>query len=116
MTRFSINKIHVSITNLSSTISYLSNCIKNNIFGYVCVTNARTTYLANHDNSYCNIQNNSLLTVPDGMPLVWIAHNNSHKNVGKVSGKDLMDALFQISVENGYSHYFYGCSKIQLIC
>lgn len=111
MTRFSINKIHVSITNLSSTISYLSNCIKNNIFGYVCVTNARTTYLANHDNSYCNIQNNSLLTVPDGMPLVWIAHNNSHKNVGKVSGKDLMDALFQISIENGYSHYFYGCSE-----
>lgn len=111
MKRFSINKIHISITNLSSTIAYLNECIKKNVSGYVCVTNARTTYLANHDTSYCNIQNNSLLTVPDGMPLVWIAHNKNNKSVGKVSGKDLMDALFQVSIENGYSHYFYGCSE-----
>ena len=111
MQRFPINKIHISITNLSSTIAYLNECIKKNVSGYVCVTNARTTYLANHDNSYCNIQNNSLLTVPDGMPLVWIAHNKNNKSVGKVSGKDLMDALFQISIENNYSHYFYGCSE-----
>jgi len=49
-----------------------------------------------------------LLSVPDGAPLVWIAHNKGLKTVGKVSGKDLMDALFQISVENNYSHYFFG--------
>ena len=114
MKRFSINKIYISITNLSSTISYLNSCLKENILGYVCVTNARTTYLANRDNSYCEIQNNSLLTVPDGMPLVWIAHNRKHKSVEKVSGKDLMDALFQVSIENNYSHYFYGCSEITI--
>lgn len=114
MKRFSINKIYISITNLSSTISYLNSCLKENTLGYVCVTNARTTYLANRDNSYCEIQNNSLLTVPDGMPLVWIAHNKKHKSVEKVSGKDLMDALFKVSIENNYSHYFYGCSEITI--
>ena len=115
MQRFTINKIHISITNLSSTIAYINECIKKNILGYVCVTNARTTYLANYDTNYCNIQNNSLLTVPDGMPLVWIAHNNNQKCVGKVSGKDLMDVLFKISIENNYSIISMGALKKQLI-
>lgn len=45
--------------------------IKDNIAkvnGYVCVTNTRTAYLSSKDNSYCTIQNNSLITIPDGMP------------------------------------------------
>jgi len=49
--------------------------------------------------------------VPDGMPLVWIAKNKGYREVGKVSGKDLMDAIFKVSVKEGYSHYFYGCSQ-----
>ena len=109
--RYPINKINISVTNLDKTQSFLKDSVKNGKTGYVCVTNARTSYLANQDINYCAIQNNSLLTVPDGMPLVWIANNTGFNDVGKVSGKDLMDALFTISVKEGYSHYFYGCSQ-----
>lgn len=77
-----------------NTIYFLHDCIKNKKYGYVCVTNSRTSFLANRDVDYCNIQNNSLLSVPDGMPLVWIAKNKGYREVGKVSGKDLMDAIF----------------------
>ena len=111
MQRFSIDKISISNVNLETTLSFLSETIANENYGYVCVTNSRTSYLANHDDDYCAIQNNSLLTVPDGMPLVWIANNQGFKNVGKVSGMDLMDAIFTESIEKGYSHYFYGCSQ-----
>ncbi len=106
--RYPISNIKISVINISATISFLSKSIKNKHLSYVCVTNARTTYLANNDLEYCNIQNNSLLTVPDGAPLIWIAHNQGFKGVDKVSGKDLMDAIFDISVEKDYSHYFYG--------
>jgi N-acetylglucosaminyldiphosphoundecaprenol N-acetyl-beta-D-mannosaminyltransferase len=111
ISRYSIGKIKISKTNLSRTISFLDDCIENKNYGYVCITNARTSFLANQDVTYCAIQNKSSLTVPDGMPLVWIAHNNVFNEVGKVSGKDLMDALFSVSVKEGFSHYFYGCSK-----
>ena len=111
MNRFPIDKIRISSTNLPITINFLENTIKNRKIGYVCVTNSRTSYLANKDQDYCSIQNNSLMTVPDGIPLVWIANNKGFKEVGKVSGKDLMDAVFSISSERGYSHYFYGCSQ-----
>jgi N-acetylglucosaminyldiphosphoundecaprenol N-acetyl-beta-D-mannosaminyltransferase len=93
---------------MNIVLETIESALKKKESGYICVTNSRTTYLANHDATYCQIQNNSLLSVPDGAPLVWIAHNLGHKDVGKVSGKDLMDALFQISLKNKYSHYFFG--------
>lgn len=109
--RFSIGRIRISKVNLKIVLDIIKEAIKNRKYGYICVTNARTVYLANHNEKYCKIQNNTLITVPDGMPLVWIANNLGYEEVSKVSGKDLMDAIFKISVENKYSHYFYGCSQ-----
>jgi N-acetylglucosaminyldiphosphoundecaprenol N-acetyl-beta-D-mannosaminyltransferase len=106
--RFYIGKIGISQVNLSLVLDAIKAALDDNRHGYICVTNARTTYFANHDEAYCKIQNSSLFTVPDGAPLVWIAHNKGKKKVGKVSGKDLMDALFLVSEDKGYSHYFFG--------
>ncbi|ASO07979.1 WecB/TagA/CpsF family glycosyltransferase [Arenibacter algicola] len=111
MNRFFIDKIGISKVNLNTTLKFIIEAIENKKYGYVCVTNARTVYISNHDSEYCKIQNDSLLTIPDGMPLVWIANNKGVKEVNKTSGKDLMDEIFKISVEKGYSHYFYGCSQ-----
>lgn len=109
--RFEIDKIKISKINLALALEVLDQAIVNGITGYVCVTNSRASYIANQEPHYCNIQNNSLLSLPDGMPLVWIANNLGFKEVEKVSGMDLMHAIFNISVQNGYSHYFYGCSQ-----
>lgn len=106
--RYNIGKIAVSKTNLVSALSTIEDALTNKKLGYICVTNARTAHLANRIPFYCQIQNNSLLTVPDGVPLVWIAHNEGINGVGRVSGKDLMDSLFEISQIKGYSHYFFG--------
>ncbi len=109
--RYNIGKIEISNVNLTSALSEIDTQVLQNESAYICVTNSRTSYIANHDKQYCDIQNNSFLTVPDGAPLVWIAKNRGYSNVGKVSGKDLMDATFNVSVEKNYSHYFYGCSQ-----
>ncbi|MGC9353284.1 MAG: WecB/TagA/CpsF family glycosyltransferase [Mariniphaga sp.] len=106
--RYNIGRVAISKTNLEKTINAINEAIRRNEPGYICVTNSRTTYLANRESTYCHIQNNSLLTVPDGVPLVWIAHNFGHKEVERVSGPDLLNAILKISVDNGYSHYFYG--------
>ena len=108
MERYNIGLFKVSRTNLSHALDYISNSIKKGNFGYICVSNARVAYQSNHDPEYCAIQNNSLLTVPDGKPLVWIAHNNGYKDVGQVAGNELFHALLNDSAKHGYSHYFYG--------
>jgi N-acetylglucosaminyldiphosphoundecaprenol N-acetyl-beta-D-mannosaminyltransferase len=112
--RYNIGKISISKTSLNKTINAIHEAIRRNEPGYICVTNSRTTYLANHDSEYCHIQNNSFLTVPDGIPLVWIAHNFGHKEVERVSGPDLLKASLKISVKNGYSHYFYGSTPVTI--
>jgi N-acetylglucosaminyldiphosphoundecaprenol N-acetyl-beta-D-mannosaminyltransferase len=109
--RFNLGKIAINATDLASFISTIREAIKKNIYSYICVTNVRTAYLANKNPDYLKIQNSSLLTVPDGMPLVWYAHRTGYKNVKRVSGADLMNALFAISVEEQYSHYFYGSTR-----
>ena len=106
--RFYIGDIGISRVNLHSTLDVIDSTLRKNKIGYICVTNSRVAHYANQHKEYCSIQNNSLLSVPDGVPLVWMAHNVGLKEVDKVSGKDLMDALFEISAKKNYSHYFYG--------
>lgn len=106
--RFSVGRINISITNLKHSLKAIDNAITNNKPNYICVTNSRTARLANINEDYCKIQNNSLITVPDGVPLVWIAHMQGYKNVERTCGPDLMNELFKISVQKNYSHYFYG--------
>lgn len=108
MKRFPIGRLQVSRTNLANVIERIAETIKQGQIGYICVSNARVAYQANHDPGYCAIQNNSLLTVPDGKPLVWIAHNKGYKDVGQVTGNELFHALMNESEKHGYSHYFYG--------
>ena len=106
--RFSIDKIKISAVNPQQVIFRIDKAVRSGEAGYICVCNSRTTYLANHDPEYCRIQNSSLLTIPDGAPLVWIGRKKGFKQVARVSGKDLMDNLFSLSGTNCYSHYFFG--------
>ncbi len=106
--RYYIGKIGVSKVNLDTAVQHINESLLSNQTNYVCVTNSRTCYIANHDEYYCKIQNNSLLTVADGMSLVWIAHLNGFDDVGRVSGVDLMKRILENSDEKGYAHYFFG--------
>lgn len=106
--RYSIGNFMVSNVNLESAIDYINDAISTGRFGYICVSNARSSYQSNFEKDYCRIQNNSLLTVPDGRPLIWIAHNLGYKNVGQIAGNELFHELLKISNKYGYSHFFYG--------
>lgn len=108
MNIFSIGKFNVSQVNLPSALDFIKDSLDAQRYGYICVSNARVAYQSNHDPEYCAIQNNSLLTVPDGKPLVWIAHNQGYKNVGQVAGNELFHGLLAESAKYRYSHYFYG--------
>lgn len=108
MDRFRIGDILVSRTKLSRALESIEAMHREGRFGYLCHMDMRTAYLAGHEEAYRAIQNHSLMTFPDGMTLVWYARKQGYDDVDKVSGKDFMDAVFSVSVKNGYSHYFYG--------
>lgn len=111
MDRFTLGDVRITRTSLPDAVDHIKEHALNKREGYICHMDARTAYLANNDDTYRSVQNGSLMTLPDGMPLVWYAHMKGYSEVGKVSGKDFMDAIFTVSEKEGYTHYFYGGSK-----
>jgi len=72
--------------------------------GYVCITPVHAVSEAQADPAFRKILNESFLTTPDGMPLVWLGP----PGVGRVYGPDLMLAVCDAGRAVGLKHYFYG--------
>ena len=43
--------------------------------GYICVTGVHGVMVAQDDDAFMRILNDSFLTVPDGMPTVWVGRH-----------------------------------------
>ena len=74
--------------------------------GYICVTDVGNVIGASKDRELLEAVNRSLLSVPDGMPLVWYARLVGCKNIERIAGADLMARL--LFENNGYKHYLLG--------
>lgn len=79
--------------------------------GYVCVTGVHGVMEAQSDPHFRSILNNSFLTVPDGMPMVWVGRIHRHREIGRVYGPDFMIELCRRSVQCDYRHFLYGGSE-----
>lgn len=80
--------------------------------GYVCVSNVHTTVMAKFDSFYRAIQNDSLLTVPDGVPLVWamnmLRHSQVTESQDRVRGPTLMREMISEGRARSVKHYLFG--------
>ena len=54
------------------------------------------------------ILNNSFLTMPDGMPTVWVGKWQGFRGVDRVYGPDLMLEICELSISKSYTHFLYG--------
>jgi N-acetylglucosaminyldiphosphoundecaprenol N-acetyl-beta-D-mannosaminyltransferase len=75
---------------------------------YVCVTPAHAVMECLHRPELYPIFNGSGLTTPDGMSIVWLLKLKGHAHVERVYGPDLMIAMFERSLREGWRHYLYG--------
>lgn len=76
--------------------------------GYVCCATAYNVQLARDLPRLRTAYNHSVLTTPDGMPLVWLAHWHRHRAVTRVYGPDLLLAVCDAGRAAGLRHFFYG--------
>jgi len=72
--------------------------------GYVCLCTVNGVAEAGRDPEFRRIFNESWLTTPDGMPIVWMGP----PAVERVYGPDLMLAVCDRGRGTGLRHYFYG--------
>jgi N-acetylglucosaminyldiphosphoundecaprenol N-acetyl-beta-D-mannosaminyltransferase len=77
---------------------------------YACITGMHGVMEAQGDPDLLRIHNDSGLTTPDGMPMVWAARFAGAANVQRVYGPDLMLAVCERAAEQGWGSYLYGAT------
>jgi N-acetylglucosaminyldiphosphoundecaprenol N-acetyl-beta-D-mannosaminyltransferase len=108
VSRTNVLGVGVSAINMQDALVQTEALLQRGGHGYVCVTGVHGVMEAQSDSGFRNILNNSFLTTPDGMPLVWLGRLDGHENMGRVYGPDYMLELCGISVDKGYRHFLYG--------
>ena len=76
--------------------------------GYVTVTGVHGVMESQKDPVLRIIHNRSFLTVPDGMPMVWMGHWNGFKEMSRVYGPDLMLEIMAQTDGSGFKHFLFG--------
>lgn len=105
---FNVLGVKINAINMYNVVSIIRSWIESNERHYICVTGAHGVMECQKDKELIHIHNTSGLTVPDGMPLVWIGRLNGFKNISRVYGPDLMLEIFKVSLFKGYTHFLYG--------
>lgn len=108
MARCNILGVGISTVNMPQAITLLDQWIKDHRSTYICVTPVHSVMDCYHHPELKPIFNQSGMTTPDGMPVVWLLRAHGYKHVDRVYGPDLMRTVCQKSVNTGYRHYLYG--------
>jgi N-acetylglucosaminyldiphosphoundecaprenol N-acetyl-beta-D-mannosaminyltransferase len=93
---------------MTDAIDFSESLIRSGGKGYICVTDVHGVIEAQADTIFRTILNNSFMTTPDGMPLVWVGTLLGHTKMRRVYGPDYMIEMCRVSEQRGYRHFFFG--------
>jgi N-acetylglucosaminyldiphosphoundecaprenol N-acetyl-beta-D-mannosaminyltransferase len=100
--------VRVAAISMLDATEAIDRWIANRENQYVCVTGVHGIMESWRDPSLKEIHNRAGLVTPDGMPLVWLCRALGVSKVERVYGPDLMLAVCENSVRNGYRNFFFG--------
>lgn len=105
--RVDVLGVEVSAVTMAGAVEEVTRWIEQGERRYVCVTGVHGVMESQDDVELRQIHNDSGLTTPDGMPMVW-AGRFAGVEIERVYGPDLMLELCRRGAERGWRSYFYG--------
>jgi N-acetylglucosaminyldiphosphoundecaprenol N-acetyl-beta-D-mannosaminyltransferase len=106
--RLKVLGVSVSAVNMRDTVRHCQELIKSGRQGYLCAVDAHSVVEALKNSAHRRALNRADLSVADGMPLVWLGRLRGSRSIDRVYGPDLMLELCRLSVQQHWSHFFYG--------
>jgi N-acetylglucosaminyldiphosphoundecaprenol N-acetyl-beta-D-mannosaminyltransferase len=100
--------VGINQVSVAQAVEIIDSWVQSRTQKYVCVTGVHGVMESQRDRNLMKIHNGSGLTVPDGVPLVWISKMRGSNDVTRVYGPDLMLAVCGLGESKGYRHFFYG--------
>ena len=104
--RFNVGKTYISITNLQNSLKIIENLVKDGENAQICVCDFGAVCFANTNDEYNEIINNSVLTNPDGIPLIWLSRIWGISNISQTMGPALF--INMLNSQNGIKHFLLG--------
>lgn len=102
--RYNVVGVGISSLSLAQASAAIVSCRGQLHRGYVCCATAHGLVEAQSDPELRRTYNESWLTTPDGMPLVWLGP----RGVERVYGPDLMLAVCDTGRAVGLRHFLFG--------
>lgn len=106
--RVNVLGVGVSVINLGTALGAITDALRQQRKGYICVTGVHGVMEAQADEKFRHILNQAFLCTPDGMPMVWVGRLRGHRAMRRVYGPDLMVDVCAWSEDSGCRHFFYG--------
>lgn len=106
--RANVLGIGISAIDMPTAVARVIAAAESRSGGYVCVTGVHGVMEAQRDPALRRILNGSIVTTPDGMPMVWVGRAQGHERISRVYGPSLMLEVCRASVGRGLTHFLYG--------
>lgn len=100
--------VKIGALNMESAIQQLATSLEERRKGYVCLVGVHGVMEAQRDPQLASIYAGAALTIPDGMPTVWVGRWQGHAQMERVPGPDLMFEILRRKELAGYTHFLYG--------
>jgi N-acetylglucosaminyldiphosphoundecaprenol N-acetyl-beta-D-mannosaminyltransferase len=107
--RYRFGTVHMSCVDLRTAMDCFFDAIDAQQGGYIACTCTHGIVEAERDERMRVILNHSLMTLPDGMPTVWMGRLRGAA-VKRVTAPDFMTAVIEDPRARAVRHYFYGAS------
>jgi N-acetylglucosaminyldiphosphoundecaprenol N-acetyl-beta-D-mannosaminyltransferase len=106
--RVDVLGVGISAINMDMALAEVTRWIADGEHRYVCVTGVHGVMESQRDAELLRIHNDSGLTTPDGMPMVWAGKKAGAGWMSRVYGPDLMLAVLERAAERGWKSFLYG--------
>lgn len=109
--RVDVLGVGISAVNPGTAVGRIAEWIGRREPHYVCVTGVHGVMESQRDPDLRRIHNDSGLTVPDGMPMVWAGRRAGADWMSQVTGTTLMFDTLVAAADHGWGSYFYGAGE-----
>jgi N-acetylglucosaminyldiphosphoundecaprenol N-acetyl-beta-D-mannosaminyltransferase len=106
--RVDVLGVGISATTMDEAVETICSWIENGERQYVCCTPVSGVMASQKDGLVRRAHNESGLTVPDGMPMVWAGRFAGSRNISRVYGPDLMERVCELASKRGWRSFLYG--------
>ena len=97
-----------AVTKAQAARAVVDRALEGQLGAYVCLTNVHTTVESRHSPELRAAADGAFLSVPDGMPLVWILRRRGHARTEKVTGIEYTPLVASVGRRAQVRHFLYG--------